>query len=909
MEDNRVTNFRELLANSRIEVPCIQRNYVHGDDDSHAKEVREHFVDEIIELIKNSEAHFKLDFIYGMGNTSDAFVPVDGQQRLTTLWLIAVYAVHVFAPEAERPMRLAELSKFAYSGRTAAESFARMLTSTVENFKLLGDFDPNVFDQAWRNDPTVRGMCRTLQTIDGKLKTIKTSWQEVANALERVEFHLELIEDLKCSPDDLYLKINARGKTLTQWENFKGRFSRSLKGEQKKDFDAKIEDFANSYFLWAQKKNEVDAKEKVPVLPDDCFFALFGRIVEYWLQTRKEASCSVGEHLAALAKADPRKKLPYVPADEFMLSMSAPETTTSLLFVIKWGLDNAQEQFPYWDDRTIGQALFTPRNENERDLSLILFEYFTKYDLEEQQLSANGYRAVRLIANVFENEGREDRFSRVDGLAKFLDSSDLYGTSCDEAQFKCASQYWEELLKAKVYANPDNVALLQEAERLMHGRVRLAIGDLSKDDLILNLDKFKVRSTTLIEILKQWEEATDRRNILLARIIRNIYWGVPGDISIQISLDDDECRNLLSNKLDSWAQKSLIDHIEDPQNWYSKTTAANCGFGEYARDWRESVADFVVGKLKLPGVQPETKNLRVKWHVSGAYYLYTKTNNPGSFPVGDYRIDFFRDPASEFHCVLKKIGIDAMIMNYTGECFLAKDKTKIPGVEFEFWKNGCSLRYVKSEGRTEAKFIHERDIKRIGWRTFIERIEKFVEGKDVIEKWRDEDGWNRLLNVSTIKTSEQEGCAEQINVKAFGRYLDEMQPLNIDVGGHVEIQINSDNDACVEGKWVGRYFVLKNGGETQFHGWFGCRYGGEFYVAENGWVSCNEHPVFVVQIKKDDCHDLLERGLLRDWYAGEGKRGCEYESLWQNHIVSVNGCGWDAFPVGLVASLRQLLGL
>jgi len=155
---------------------------------------------------------------------------------------------------------------------------------------------------------------------------------------------------------------------------------------------------------------------------------------------------------------------------------------------------------------------------------------------------------------------------------------------------------------------------------------------------------------------------------------------------------------------------------------------------------------------------------------------------------------------------------------------------------------------------------------------------------------------------STPKT--EDSCV--FSIDSFREYLSSMSVDCAEFGGDVEFNMNSRNDACVEGKWIGRYFLLSVGGGQQFEGWFGCRYGGEFYMPDGGWVSCADRPVFVVQVKKEDCKILLQRGLMSGWYAGKGKCGCEYESLWQNHIIEVQGSDWNAFSCGLMMALRQL---
>lgn len=68
---------------SGITIPRIQRAYAQGRSDAHAVKTRERFLSAIhAGLINNG---LTLDFIYG-NIQNGQLIPLDGQQRLTTLW-------------------------------------------------------------------------------------------------------------------------------------------------------------------------------------------------------------------------------------------------------------------------------------------------------------------------------------------------------------------------------------------------------------------------------------------------------------------------------------------------------------------------------------------------------------------------------------------------------------------------------------------------------------------------------------------------------------------------------------------------------------------------------------------------------------------------------------------------------
>lgn len=95
---NNKTTFYKFLKDQDIQIPLIQRDYVQGRaQDSKAQEKRDDFVSKLLNAILSENNSYNLDFIYGarenFGVTTTqkqntAFLPLDGQQRLTTLYLL-----------------------------------------------------------------------------------------------------------------------------------------------------------------------------------------------------------------------------------------------------------------------------------------------------------------------------------------------------------------------------------------------------------------------------------------------------------------------------------------------------------------------------------------------------------------------------------------------------------------------------------------------------------------------------------------------------------------------------------------------------------------------------------------------------------------------------------------------------
>ena len=80
----------ELFNEYDVEVPIIQRDYAQGRQDDHAKMVRSNLLNDIKLAISGKTQPLDLNFVYGKAE-ENKFIPIDGQQRLTTLFLLHLF--------------------------------------------------------------------------------------------------------------------------------------------------------------------------------------------------------------------------------------------------------------------------------------------------------------------------------------------------------------------------------------------------------------------------------------------------------------------------------------------------------------------------------------------------------------------------------------------------------------------------------------------------------------------------------------------------------------------------------------------------------------------------------------------------------------------------------------------------
>lgn len=216
----------------KIEIPIIQRDYAQGRKKE--EKVRGRFLEFLTQAFV-TKTPVELDFVYGNVREEDdksvhTFIPIDGQQRLTTLWLL-----HWFLSIKEG--RLVEIvswmRKFSYETRPSAHIFCEKLLSESFTSEELENIDEYIkiqkwFDNEWLNDGTVSGMLQMLH--DFSLQEVLLNGTATLDALIAGLFSFYLVPlELFGLSDELYIRMNARGKVLTDFENFKSEFFKILK--------------------------------------------------------------------------------------------------------------------------------------------------------------------------------------------------------------------------------------------------------------------------------------------------------------------------------------------------------------------------------------------------------------------------------------------------------------------------------------------------------------------------------------------------------------------------------------------------------------------------------------------------------------------------------------------------------
>lgn len=287
----------ELLSQREIVIPIIQRDYAQGRKDikksNDIETIRESFLEAIFNSIIDNKP-IVLDFIYGSEDSVERFQPIDGQQRLTTLFLIYWY-FSVKDKMINNDKKV--LMKFTYETRQSSTDFCRsLLKNLVEipnnpKYNSISDAikDCPWFHNTWEYDPTISSMLNMLDAIHRKFCIVQNGFELITrkeNPL--ISFWVLSLDEFGLS-DDLFIKMNARGKRLSKFENFKASFEDNLDNVKVND---DLADRWKSYidnewldYFW-KKYSKVEAKKNNVEIYMYKYILLISEII-YYKRTKK----------------------------------------------------------------------------------------------------------------------------------------------------------------------------------------------------------------------------------------------------------------------------------------------------------------------------------------------------------------------------------------------------------------------------------------------------------------------------------------------------------------------------------------------------------------------------------------------------------------------------------------------
>lgn len=277
----------KLLDICEVRIPIIQRDYAQGRNNEKANEVRKRLLNDIIHVFSNNK---QLDFNFVYGNKAgEIFYPVDGQQRLTTLYLLHWFLA--CRAGKEYLTKFNSQKKFSYMTRNSASEFFNLLKEPNDELCTLIKTSNRIkekitdyswFRTEWNNDPTVISALNMLNDMSNleELKNNEVDYYEKLIDADSPAIYFKVLiensENAETAAAIKYIRMNARGKVLTTFENVKAMLDgidEKLKDRATKvifDYDTS---FIDIFYNKATEKNkDMDAKTEAMDKQTMCFF-------------------------------------------------------------------------------------------------------------------------------------------------------------------------------------------------------------------------------------------------------------------------------------------------------------------------------------------------------------------------------------------------------------------------------------------------------------------------------------------------------------------------------------------------------------------------------------------------------------------------------------------------------------
>lgn len=391
------TSFWKFIQENEIEIPIIQRDYAQGRLGKES--LRKNFLSDLKKALDNEKPYkdkaMKMDFVYGSVD-HEKINPLDGQQRLTTLWLLHWYIALRAKTLNDEVCQV--LKNFTYETRISSREFCHNLCrpayfSRFDGNDIVGFITKQTwFYSAWKQDPTIQSMLRMLggtkvtnkkgeDIVDGieelfaETSDFGNYWEVLTSDSSPIVFYHLPLKDFGLS-DDLYIKMNARGKQLTSFENFKA----DLVGYITEQAESELLD-ENTRNRW---KKLLDPTDGIPIKLDTDWTDIF------W--NNKSGDYKIDEiYFAFLNRFFWDKLFMYKNGDKYVLDIGKGDETSTQ--------ENHNRSYKYLNNSNAGQNVYdTTISYKELDVYKFFSDKSDKtipYDVfEDLQIVLNRYAEI-----------------------------------------------------------------------------------------------------------------------------------------------------------------------------------------------------------------------------------------------------------------------------------------------------------------------------------------------------------------------------------------------------------------------------------------------------------------------------------------------------------------------------------
>lgn len=261
--------FSQFMDTYDVVIPKIQRLYVQGRLDKRGKKCLTGFASNLVESA-SGHSPMLLDFVYGIDKSDggkNIFYPLDGQQRFTTLlllsWLCGLSKPNwIFRYESRRATEvfIKELLKNQPPQLIKPENYDELKEKAEKQNKNYPSFCKEYicnfpgFHESWLRDAGICGMIEMLDSLYDKLLNTPT---KSSFSMDSIVFLVNYLDVSKKSYDHIFLKMNSRGRELSEWDNLNAILDEFIPTSFKEIWPERIQSWYEK--MW----NKISSKGKI----------------------------------------------------------------------------------------------------------------------------------------------------------------------------------------------------------------------------------------------------------------------------------------------------------------------------------------------------------------------------------------------------------------------------------------------------------------------------------------------------------------------------------------------------------------------------------------------------------------------------------------------------------------------
>ena len=275
LESGKPYKLSDIFSGDRkIIIPDLQRDYcwgdkIHGDSNI---ELVSGFIDNLFELNQSKTREIQLGMIYAYEDPTNHIQLCDGQQRITTLFLLIGL---LYKKTNNKDLRQSLISDFEMNDDkeprllySIRESTLYFLSDLVCNYFINSDEDVSEIKKSswyfseYELDPTIQSMMSALEIIEKKLNDSKE--------LDLNDFTHFLLYDVQLfyfdmkdrfHGEDMFVIINTTGEPLTASENLKPKLIGNITSEEDRYKKSKIWEKWEKWFWQNRKDGEFEGDQ------------------------------------------------------------------------------------------------------------------------------------------------------------------------------------------------------------------------------------------------------------------------------------------------------------------------------------------------------------------------------------------------------------------------------------------------------------------------------------------------------------------------------------------------------------------------------------------------------------------------------------------------------------------------